>query len=1148
MKNLLLALSLLIGTGIFAQNWKDLGTWGEFGNSQEMQIAILDNGTPIVSLINSGGAIEFHIWQFSSWQMLPTPFAGIATNLQMINHGDTIYIGFSTLTSNYEVYNWSGGVFTQMGNLSALNITITPNAAQLTVNQTTSAPMLSLWRPDCCGGVANSDVYLWSGAAWTQHGPSGFIDNGMPEIYNMRAASSGDFSFYAAYQFDGGGASIDPNDDNLGISSSNNSRSFGFPDLRLYRIDESAPSSWTVDGGTWVYDDVPEFDLECIANKEPVGAFVAGDDNTQLKMFRGNGGSAVLMEPFFNTPSAITDIDLQVLNTDSALVLYTNSPILTYNTHLMMEDAGTFVEIGAPGVTVVDLSRTQLDISKYTNKPYVMYWDGLVTGVRVFNTAPVFNSSTPANSVCQDAVNFVALDEVVFDDMDYDSCKVWVISQSPALVQSANITVAPTQAWSPSDQANKFSIAVTTEAGMNGTANIDIYCTDGIDTIFTSTTFVINALPTAAISLPTNNICENEGAQVLTNSGTPAGGIFEGTAVYNNVLYPSQTGVGAFNLSYIYQDANGCKDTATQIINVLDIPITTLAITNADCGQTNGAVDATITGGTAPYTVYWSNGSSTEDILNVGANMYYMNVTDANGCYTMNAATVSSNGLSVSGVTQDVLCNGDATGAINLTVSGAGPFMYQWSNGASTEDITGLVAGQYEVFVTDGSGCTAMESVTIVEPAAINANFALLNASCGGNDGAITLNVAGGNSPYTFQWFDGVGSPFGPNANLVSGISGGDYSVSVADANGCAQSFNGVLPENGGPTVIPLNVMDAGCTDDGAIDIGINSTNGIQTILWSNGASTEDISGLTTGYYSVTVTDNLGCIGMVGISVNPAVPSVTDICVVTVDTSTNTNLIVWEKIVSTEISHWNVYRESSVAGVFQFVDSVLYTEDSQYNDTIAYPHLRSWRYVLTTVNNCGIESYDSPEHKTIHLTINAGLPGDYNLNWDAYEGFTYPTYFIYRYTNQSGWVEIQQLAFGQGSLTDTPPSMVGLDYIISVDPPATCTSSKATTDYNSSRSNSTSATANNPADDSGLGENAFGLQIFPNPSTDIFKLMFDNYENYDLQVYDLSGKLIISTSISAQTYVLDLSGFARGSYTVMIQNDEAVVVEKLILR
>src|SRR5205814_1686772 len=126
-----------------------------------------------------------------------------------------------------------------------------------------------------------------------------------------------------------------------------------------------------------------------------------------------------------------------------------------------------------------------------------------------------------------------------------------------------------------------------------------------------------------------------------------------------------------------------------------------------------------------------------------------------------------------------------SVGAINLTVSGGTPpYTYSWSNGATTEDITGLAAGTYTVTITDANGCTTNLPVKVgTDNVTIAAIPVITNTTCSASIGAINLTVSGGTSPYTYSWSNGA------TTEDISGLAAGTYTVTISDANGCSTNL-----------------------------------------------------------------------------------------------------------------------------------------------------------------------------------------------------------------------------------------------------------------------------------------------------------------------------------------------------------------------
>jgi hypothetical protein len=240
-------------------------------------------------------------------------------------------------------------------------------------------------------------------------------------------------------------------------------------------------------------------------------------------------------------------------------------------------------------------------------------------------------------------------------------------------------------------------------------------------------------------------------------------------------------------------DANGC----TQVFGpvTIDEPTELLATavveSDADCvGNESGEASVTASGGTTPYSYFWSNGQTTATATGLSAGGYTVTVTDANGCEAVAAVTISDpNGLSlvVTGRV-DVSCFGGSDGeATVLATGGAGGYSFSWSGGtvaninANPNTATDLSAGTYLVTVEDANGCEAVVSVEIEEPTLLIAEIvSSADVSCaGGADGSATVNATGGTTPYSYEWSN---SQTGATATGLSAIL---YDVTVTDANGC---------------------------------------------------------------------------------------------------------------------------------------------------------------------------------------------------------------------------------------------------------------------------------------------------------------------------------------------------------------------------
>ncbi len=389
--------------------------------------------------------------------------------------------------------------------------------------------------------------------------------------------------------------------------------------------------------------------------------------------------------------------------------------------------------------------------------------------------------------------------------------------------------------------AGTYTVTVTDNVGCTKTASA-----------------TVSQPPVLALSTVVTNVScfgGNNGAINLTVSGGTPGYTYVWS---NNATTQDISGLVAGTYTVTVMDANGCTKTTSATVTEPPVLALNTSVTNVLCNSAaTGAIDLTVSGGTPGYTYLWSNNATTQDISGLVAGTYTVTVTDANGCTKTTSATVTQPpAIALSSVVSNVLCNGASTGAIDLTVSGGvAPYSYAWTNGATTQDISGLVAGTYTVTVTDANGCTKTTSATVTQPPALALSTTITNVLCNGaSTGAVDLTVSGGTPGYTYTWTNGA------TTQDISGLVAGTYTVTVTDANGCTKTTSATVTE---PPALALsttvtNVLCNGAST-GAVDLTVSGGVAPYSYIWTNGATTQDISNLAAGTYTVTVTDANGC-------------------------------------------------------------------------------------------------------------------------------------------------------------------------------------------------------------------------------------------------------------------------------------------------
>jgi len=245
---------------------------------------------------------------------------------------------------------------------------------------------------------------------------------------------------------------------------------------------------------------------------------------------------------------------------------------------------------------------------------------------------------------------------------------------------------------------------------------------------------------------------------------------------------PSHTyaGPGTYTVSLTATDGCGATATAAQQISVLGVAVTAV---QPSCGQSNGSVQAAVTGANGPVNYVWSPGGATTQALSgLGPGNYAVTVTAVNSCPATAAATLapSANTLAIAIAHTDVNCNGGTDGTATAQVTGGtAPVGLVWSpSGITTATTTGLAPGQVTCTATDAQGCTASQSATIGEPAPVSVQPGPPVSICAGGSATLQASATGGSGGYAFSW-----SPNGPD---VAPSATTTYTVVATDAHGCA--------------------------------------------------------------------------------------------------------------------------------------------------------------------------------------------------------------------------------------------------------------------------------------------------------------------------------------------------------------------------
>ncbi len=438
-----------------------------------------------------------------------------------------------------------------------------------------------------------------------------------------------------------------------------------------------------------------------------------------------------------------------------------------------------------------------------------------------------------------------------------------------------------------------FTFSTTDEFGCqkDTTINLTVRPEDHPECVKCETRFTDRQGPTAVCSgigvdLEIRTNPELDFYDQFTYSWSPADGL-SCTDCPNPVATPASTTVYEVFAS---SSTLNCEFRDTIEVRVSDTPppsIQGITANSPVCeGEGPGSAIVEVTGGTGTLSFAWNNGApqTTNTLTGLAPGDYDLTVTDINGCSDNALFTIDPPAprpvvdFSIS----DVTCTGDSTGSILVEpVIGSAPFTYIWSTGESTPQIDELPAGDYFITITDANGCTALDTATVIEPNTPPIQVAVQidnEIICRGDaSGAITVNTTGGQGNYTYNWNNGATTP------SLTTLPEGTYVVTVTDEVGCSKVEEITLT---GPTedLVEIEITNpilCPGTTTGGLNAPPMGGQAPYTFTWSNGQNTQALSNLSSGTYTVTITDANGCTeesSMTldepqGISINTSIPT-----------------------------------------------------------------------------------------------------------------------------------------------------------------------------------------------------------------------------------------------------------------------------------
>ena len=732
-----------------------------------------------------------------------------------------------------------------------------------------------------------------------------------------------------------------------------------------------------------------------------------------------------------------------------------------------------------------------------------------------------------------------------------------------------------------------WSDGVTTNINTGLLAGLyDVTASDSYGCTAIASANVVNANgPQISSSTVTPNLCfgSSDGAIDITANG----GATPYTYAWNNGSTDMNiSGLIAGNYDVIVSDTAGCSGYSVEVLTDPTMLTANTSDSSISCnGSSDGLLNAIPAGGIPGYAYLWNNGSTDISISGLATGDYSYTVTDGNGCIASTTVTLGEPSIiSLTAASSNASCNGASSGGAMVSASGGTPtYMYMWNNGSTVLNISGLIAGSYDVTVTDSNGCMDMASSIVTEPSLLTIAISITDATCGNADGIASTSITGGTSPYFYNWSNGG------IASSLNFMLAGNYDVTVSDFNGCSAISNASIINSNGPltTITPVNPICYGGSDGYASANTLGGTSPY-TYMWNNGSTSITTSGLIATSYQLTVTDGIGCIGYSSTMLSD--PTIVSVSVSSTD-ETNAGASNGTAIATGSGGaggYTYAWSNGDITDMIADLAPNLYTVTaSDASGCTASTTVSIKASTVTCALSISTTSTDiscNGDANGTAVVISAGAFGTATYAWSnsgsvaSMSGLIAGTYFV-TVTDSISCVAIDSVTINEpaavfitlgidtticnnvGGLTLDPGA--GFDsYSWSTSDTTQSISVNATATYSVTVTNADGCSASDDVDITvdicgGVDElsSVFSVDIYPNPTKGQFVINVNSSNKNKeaiISIYSIDGKLIYTDVMQLKFGVtsteVELTGIATGIYHIELNTDTESSINKLIIK